>query len=475
MNAIGVLILLVLIPVVLTSSNRGALIGMFAGVLFLTQAEQISIGGFNMFAIRFLELAGIVRVLVRKEFSFSKINGIDRTILFLYIYTTFVFLLRSSDSQGYQIGLTVDAFLCYFTFRGLVRNVKDVNWFLRAFLFLLAPYVILVLIESRTSQNPFIPIGGIAATEEWFREGRIRCFGTFAHPSLLGTLGGSFIPIYIGQLFTKRRTLAFVGVVMCLAIIYAANSGGPITCLFVGIVGWLLWPLRTKMQWVRRGLLATIVLLGLVMKAPIWYLLSKLSDLTGGDGYHRSYLMDIAFRNLGKWWLIGMPIQNTINWFPYRNGSTGAADITNAYVWFGLQGGLLSVIVFVLLLTRAFKGIGNTLGSLRSNPDTDDSSKYLYWGLGVMLAVHIINWFGITYYDQTFVVWYMQLAVISTLTERKTSLERTDQKLSHPTRLSANGNRPRTAKYPVTVPSRRFGAGSRRAFGAVGLRSGGAN
>jgi len=467
MNAIGATILLILILVVLSASKRWAVMGMIAGVLFLTQGEQISVGGFNMFAMRFLEIAGIIRVLSRGEFSFSKLNNIDRALLLLYCYTTIVFLLRSSDSQAYQIGLAVDAFLCYFTFRGLIKTVKDWNWFLGAFLLMLAPYVALVLLESRTSQNPFVLIGGRVATEEWFREGRIRCFGTFAHPSLLGTLGGSFLPIYISQFFTRRRAIACVGIVLCLAIIYAVNSGGPVTCVVVGMAGWLLWPARTKMQWVRRGLSATIILLGIFMKSPIWYLLAKLSDLTGGDGYHRSYLMDVAYQNLGKWWLIGMPIQNTITWFPYQNGATGVADITNAYLWYGLQGGLLSVILFVVLLTRAFRRIGETLAKLRSDPEGDDTSQYLFWGLGVTLTVHLMNWFGITYYDQTYVVWFMQLAVISSLTEKQEPFEQTGSGLSQKAKVISNSNQARARRYPLAVPSRRFDATPRDISGEV--------
>ena len=32
-----------------------------------------------------------------------------------------------------------------------------------------------------------------------------------------------------------------------------------------------------------------------------------------------------------------------------------------------------------------------------------------------MLTVHIANWFGITYFDQFYVVWFVQLAAISSV------------------------------------------------------------
>ena len=49
----------------------------------------------------------------------------------------------------------------------------------------------------------------------------------------------------------------------------------------------------------------------------------------------------------------------------------------------------------------------------------DDESnpglKYFLWGLGVMLSVHIVNWINVSYFDQFRVIWFLQLAIISSL------------------------------------------------------------
>src|SRR5580765_7292597 len=110
MNAVGTIILLIVVLVVFSASRRWALIGMLAGVLYLTQGQQLHIFGMNLFAIRFIELAGFVRVMVRREFSFSGLNRIDKGVLLLYGYTTVVFFLRSSEGKLNQIGMAVDAF-----------------------------------------------------------------------------------------------------------------------------------------------------------------------------------------------------------------------------------------------------------------------------------------------------------------------------------------------------------------------------
>lgn len=74
-------------------------------------------------------------------------------------------------------------------------------------------------------------------------------------------------------------------------------------------------------------------------------------------------------------------------------------------------------VLFIILLKRAFSGLGNALRSVRSNSEGVSETELLLWGMGVMMVVHIVNWFGISYWDQTYVIWFMQLAAVSSLSE----------------------------------------------------------
>ena len=69
----------------------------------------------------------------------------------------------------------------------------------------------------------------------------------------------------------------------------------------------------------------------------------------------------------------------------------------------------------VLLLVRAFGSVGRSLDCKRRNGATHRETQYLQWGIGCALLVHVVNWLGITYFDQTYVVWFMQLAAVSAL------------------------------------------------------------
>ena len=199
----------------------------------------------------------------------------------------------------------------------------------------------------------------------------------------------------------------------------------------VGLIGWAMWRFRAQMRWFRRGLIAVVMVTAVTMKAPIWYLPARASSLTGGDGWHRSYLMDVAFQNVDKWWAAGMSIRDTAGCPLYELDATGGADITNQFLSIAFIGGALSMVILIGLLTLAFHRLGLALAAVRSSGDDADGAEYLLWGLGAMLAAHIINWLGITYFDQTYVIWFMQLAAISGLTE--SCLRRTAVKMSdHP-------------------------------------------
>jgi hypothetical protein len=416
MNLLGSSILVVLILVVLGSSRRVALLGMIAGVLFLTQAQQIEVLGFNLFAIRFLELAGFIRVMARREFSFRNLTNLDKALIWLYIFKTTVFLLRSSTGQSFAIGELVDAFLCYFTFRGLLQNMEDFQRFLRVFIFFLAPYVLLVVIESRTGHNPFAVLGGMEGGDRWMRHDRPRCFGSFRQPDTLGMFAASFIPLYIGMSCVAReRTRSLLGICFCLIIAWAANSGGPAAAVVTGLSSWGFWHFRMEMQKVRWGIVATFTALAFAMKAPVWFIFARVSNITGGDGWHRSHLIDVAYTNLGQWWFAGMPIEKTSGWFAYGLENLSQADITNQFISLGLASGLGAIVLLILIITRAFSNLGKALAVVRTGSTKAATDEFLLWGLGAVLVVHIVDWFGITYFDQMYVIWFMQLAAISSI------------------------------------------------------------
>ena len=152
--------------------------------------------------------------------QFFNLNAIDRAVLLLYVYATVVFLLRSKDGQAYQVGGAVDAFLVYFSCRALIGSPEDFRWLLRSFVLLLIPFVLAVAIERLKGHSPLAFVGWGSQEGTWMRDGKVRCFGSFRNPTLLGTIGVSFIPIFVGMAFRPEdRNRAALGIALCLTTV----------------------------------------------------------------------------------------------------------------------------------------------------------------------------------------------------------------------------------------------------------------
>lgn len=413
MTLLGIAILAPLLWMVVFASRRGALLALFAGVLYLTTGQSVAVFGVDMYATRLLMLAAFVRVILRGELGSSQLNDLDKTLLVVFGYRLTVFILNGNGSAMTEIGYFADTALSYFAFRGFIREPDDLLYFLERAPLLLLPYAALSSIERWTGSNVFAPLGGI--TEGFFeRDGIPRVSGSFAHPATFGTFGAALLPLYIAFAGNIRnRAPAIAGVAACVAIVVLSNSGGPASAAAVALMGSFAWRLRTQMRVVRWVIAAAIVFLGAMMKAPIWYLPAKVSGLMGGDGWHRSYLLQVSFEHLDVWWFAGMNEGMTRSWFPYFAPATGGADIINYYIDFGIAAGLISMGLFIYFLKKLFGQLGDAMRLLRSGSLSGSMDERILWGLGVALSVHMVNWFAIVYFDKMHLFLCMQLAVVS--------------------------------------------------------------
>jgi hypothetical protein len=414
-NSLSAAILFFLLWGILAAPRKWALVSMVVGVLYLTYGAGIQIAGCNFVPTRLLGYVCFFRVMARREFSWTQFIRTDKAFVALFVFTTLVLLIREGGSGSMALALArmLDALLTYVAFRGLIRSSEEFAWFLGILALLLVPYVAILAIERSIQRNLFDLVGSDASV--WIRDDKVRCYGSFRHPSLLGSLGACFLPLFIGLAWDRKlRNRAILGAVLCVTIVALSNSGGPISVMTVAVVGWLLWPLRRKMQAFRRGLVGLLILLAMVMKAPVWYLLARVSSLTGGTGWHRSYLMDVAFSHFDQWWLAGIRDEETAEWFPYTLPTTGGVDITNQFLVFGTQAGIVAIGLFILVIYCAFSLLGRALDWARQNRGAQ-TREPLLWALGVALAAHVSNWLGIAYFDQFFVLWLLQLAALVSL------------------------------------------------------------
>jgi hypothetical protein len=412
MNAVSGVILAVLLLVVCVASHRWAALGMIAGVFFLTQGHAVDLLGLNLYPIRLLESAAVARVVVRGNLVWSTFNRIDWLLLALYNYAAAISIARSSEVTAYQVAAAVDPTLCYLAFRGLIGTLDDVRWLLIRLVGVLFPFTLLVYSERWTGASAFTLVG--SDPQLIFRNGIARCQGTFRHAILLGSIAASFLPLYAALWGAGRRAVAACGAILCLTLVFLANSGGPVTSTAAAVLGWAAWPVRMRMRLINGTALGLLLLLIVGMNAPIWYLPFKISSIVGGGGYHRAVLMEQAWHHLDRWGLFGMDVTETVSWFPYTLDAVGGADFTNQFLVFGIDGGIPTLLLCAGLLIAVFRTIGRAGASLRlRSDDAGRNDELLVWGIGVTVFVHLVSWMGVSYFDQSWVIWLAHVAVVS--------------------------------------------------------------
>jgi hypothetical protein len=151
----------------------------------------------------------------------------------------------------------------------------------------------------------------------------------------------------------------------------------------------------------RWALVLAITSLHMIMKAPVWFLISRMGGSIGGSGYHRAMLIDCFVRHFGEWWLIGT--QNNASW------GFDMWDVDNAFVAAGVGGGLITFIAFIAVLVYAYKRIGKSRKLARKS----QKDERLVWAIGASLFANTVGYFGIVYFDQSILVWYSLLAMVS--------------------------------------------------------------
>ena len=413
-NPLALLFLLVMSLLVFTSRPKTAIRAVLATAAFVPLGQQINLGGLHLYFLRLLILAGLMRLFSRGELRGFRLIGVDKLIICWSVVGLVCGLIR--DPSPEVVGRVYDDLGVYFIFRALMRDMDDCLNDLK----LLAVVGVLIAmsmsVENLTNHNPFYFLGGVPDIPA-LRDGRFRCQGPFQHAILAGTFGATLIPLMVGLwqqgAQSRGRMVAIFGLLAGTIITVTSASSGPLMTYVAAGVGFGLWLIRKNMRWFRRGCVAFVLALGLMMKAPVWFVIARLSDFTGGGGYYRAQLIDRCINHFSEWWLIGTSF--TANWAEGDNivleTNAKMVDITNHYILQGINGGLLKLILFIAILTSCFK----ITGRYALDMDAPKQQRQLSWALGVCLACHCTAFISVAYFDQIQVFWFWLLAAIATL------------------------------------------------------------
>lgn len=424
----------------IVSPRRYALLPVIAMICFMTMGQRVMVLGLNFTLIRIVLLFGLLRIIARGEVRAVKLNGIDRILIWWVMSSviTYTILWGTGDAFVNRVGLAYNALGLFFLFRALLRDLDDVLRVVKQMALLVVPLAACMAVEKTSGHNPFAIFGGVPP-ETIVRAGVLRCQGPFAHPILAGAFGSAILPLFVGLWWQQgsSRLLAFAGIVSSVIITVAAGSSGPVMGALLGLVGICFWPVRQRMRVVRRGIALALLSLHLVMKAPVWFLLARVGVFSGSTGYHRAILIDHAVDNFWEWWLVGT--YSTAHWGYYM------FDITNQYVLIGVEGGLVTLVLFVAIIVRCFGAVGRAVRALESA--SRDGHRFI-WALGASLLVHVANYISVPYFDQNIVNWYLLLAMIAVASSV------TQQSLQDATQSESGGKETVNGLPPALGPSK---------------------
>lgn len=401
----AVLAATLLVAVLILVLPRKALFTPIALSIFLTPfGEQIYAGGFHFFTTRMLIFAGLIRMCMKPR-SGGKLDPIEKTFCLWVFFRALTFILLYAEGGAFvgQLAFCLDAYGMYFLIRYIIRDKSDVFEAIKSLAVVAAILAVCMLYEEQTRVNVFNLIR-VGAITPWIRDGGVRAQGTFANSICAGSIGATFAPLLFWLWKSGKAKLSgVIGLVSCATIVITSAASTPFSGFLAGILALCAWPLRGHMRSIRWGIVFTVICLALVMKAPIWYLLAKI-DFVGGHGWDRAYLVDQFVHHVSNWWLLGTK----------DNASWGADtwDQCNQFVAEGESGGMITLVLFVTILTRGFASIGRA----RKRFEGAIQEEWLYWCMGAALFSHVIVFLGIDYFDQNRIWWFAFLAMISAAT-----------------------------------------------------------
>ena len=413
MHPVVAIAMVAAIALMLWLPRKYAMAPFLLGLFLVPGGQELHLGGVHLYVPRIMISFGLARLVWAKHGSNARIftggwNDLDKIFTcWAVLHVVAAILYYGADAA---VLLQKAAFLWdtlggYYLLRFLIRDTEDIRRVAKTFAIIVGVLGFAMLNERFRDQNVFGYLGSIPLVPA-LREGSIRAQGPFAHSILAGSFAATLPPFFVWLWQSKRtRLLAAVGVAGSTAMVFSSSSSTPLSIYLAVILGICFWPLRGRMRTVRWVFVILLIALSLAMKAPVWFLIARITLVAGNSGWHRAELIDMFFRHFRDWWLVGTNKQ--ASW-----GFGNLDDLCEQWIGEGETGGLVTLVCFILLITRSFSRIGKARNRLSRSP----KQEWLLWLIGVALFAHCVGYFGISYFDQTKFSWFALLCIISVAT-----------------------------------------------------------
>ena len=407
-HTLGLLAIAVLGLCLLFLPRKWSILPFLIMTCFVSSAQRIVIVTLDFDYLRIMVLFGVARLFLRKEYVGFRWTLLDRTLIAWAVSAILLNVIQIGTVSALvnRLGFGFDVFGMYFVFRCLIKNWVDLDRIILAIILISIPVVVFFVIENLTGKNVFSVFGGVPKITS-VREGRLRCQGAFSHPILAGCFWSAVLPLVVAYWWKggQSKIWTTTGVICALIVISCCASSTPVLGIASAIVGGFMFNLRKQMRAVRWGIFFSMIGLHIVMKAPVWHLVSRVSAVGGSTGWHRFNLINQSIINFSDWWFCGCSGLTVLSWGIWKG------DVTNQYILEGVRGGFLTMCLFIAIIVIAF---GN-VGSLWRQQVCQQYRTALAWALGVSLFTHSMMFIGVNYFGQIWIAWYLLLAIIGSL------------------------------------------------------------
>ena len=400
----AVLLLSLMCVAILFVPRRQAVWPMIVIGCFITQAQRINIATLDFTMLRVIIVFSFLRLLIRNEFTGLKFNKVDlMVIIFMSTRIIWSFARQKQGVTSIQsLGEAMEMWGFYFYFRCVVRDLDDLRGAMIGFMLVSIPVAIAFIYEATALHNPFSFFGGVSEVTR-ARDGKLRCMGAYSHPILAGCYWAALLP-YMGAMIKRKGRITYLpllAIVCSTVIILLTSSSTPVMWAGVGFLGGCLFIYRKRMRLIRWWVGITMVITHFMISKGLWFILARINVFGGSTGYYRFKLIDQFIEHYKEWFWAGT-LLGTSTW------EVPMFDIVNYYVYLGLTGGILILIIMVMLLVASFKNVGR---GLKTTTNVED--ELMVWATGVSMFVHMVMFLVIFYFGQINMVWYFSLAVTS--------------------------------------------------------------
>src|ERR1700730_2405619 len=403
LHPIVLIAMLVAIALIFLLPRKYVILPVLSATFLIPLGQEILVGGLHFFVFRIIVLNVAVRMLgsmlSSPEGAFgNRLGRLDFVFLCSAFFRVLAGVLVFSFNTGalvYQAGFLLDAVGGFFVVRYLIRDDEDIFRTVRAFAAISIIIAGCMVFEKMHRLDLFGLLGGVRALPE-VRGGSVRSPGTFEHDVLAGTFGATrFAFFFLLWKSGKSRLFGIAGMIAATVIVLTSSSSTPILAYGAALIAICAWPLRAAMRQVRWGIVAGLVALHLVMKAPVWFAIQHIDIVGGSSGYHRAMLINDFIMHFRDWWLMGTT--ENARW------GFNMWDLCNQYVYEGQLGGLASFICFLALICICFSRIGTA----RKAVEGDGNKEWYFWLFGCAMFSHVVAFFGVSYFDQTRFSWFV--------------------------------------------------------------------